>query len=522
MYRSYALGQYRTMYDNPIYRWRASIAVALSEMHKPPTHGYVAYRSISDYLNLHGLGLLDGEASPLPTAEELHTLIYDPTRLEDLIRAAAATPVDPALPSVPIVGNEKGEADFYFWSFSLFGIHLASLWKFYFVLLFFSTTIFFLTYFRSQLCLLLLLVYLVGHYALVGLASAPWVQTVHNSRFFPVLALLPALHLLLLLLTRMRFSRLNAACALAQTVLLFFLVFCRFQAIWQPVAIIVVGVLMAPWHSIWTAFRQQRRLSEPLARTIVAVWPAAFVAAGLAGLILYQNFALNHDAYKTETKTHTFWEPMFSGTVGADPELCKLYCGGEEPYSDNLGYVAVLNYLRHYDNAKPDIAYVFDGQIQIDAMKDMGVYDNLLRHIFFDMLKQHPLLVLRSMFFEKLDDQVDILYHARILHYTGNSITGLLAVAIGFLILTTGFPSFQRTHVAAAARCGAILAVFSLTTTEIIPDVLIFDTVMFFTMVAVLLIALTVIFASRVVILGAKDRLMRGSPDRSINRLSSQ
>ena len=67
VYRSYSLGQYRTMYDNPIIRWRDSIAVALSELRAPPLPGYVAYRSISDYLNQHGLALMEGEASPLPS-----------------------------------------------------------------------------------------------------------------------------------------------------------------------------------------------------------------------------------------------------------------------------------------------------------------------------------------------------------------------------------------------------------------------------------------------------------------------
>src|SRR6185437_2293213 len=77
MYRSYALGQYRTMYDNPIYRWRESVAVALSKLHDPPLSGYVAYRSIRDYLTAHGLALMPGEAEPLPSPAEREKLIYD-------------------------------------------------------------------------------------------------------------------------------------------------------------------------------------------------------------------------------------------------------------------------------------------------------------------------------------------------------------------------------------------------------------------------------------------------------------
>src|SRR5665213_2222866 len=54
---SYFLGQYRTMYDNPVYRWRESMVIALSELQTVPSRGYVGYRSIKNYLALHGLGL---------------------------------------------------------------------------------------------------------------------------------------------------------------------------------------------------------------------------------------------------------------------------------------------------------------------------------------------------------------------------------------------------------------------------------------------------------------------------------
>src|ERR1700686_4038565 len=66
MARSYSSGQYGTMYDNPIYRWRISLAVALSQLHDPALSGYVAYGSIVNYLNRGGLALMPGEADPLP------------------------------------------------------------------------------------------------------------------------------------------------------------------------------------------------------------------------------------------------------------------------------------------------------------------------------------------------------------------------------------------------------------------------------------------------------------------------
>src|ERR1700722_13764766 len=78
MARSYSLGQYGKMYDNPIYRWRISAAVALSQLRNPPLPGYVAYGSIVDYLNHGGLALMQGEADPMPRLAAVVALIRDP------------------------------------------------------------------------------------------------------------------------------------------------------------------------------------------------------------------------------------------------------------------------------------------------------------------------------------------------------------------------------------------------------------------------------------------------------------
>jgi hypothetical protein len=54
MLRTYSLGQHQRMYDNPVFRWRESLAIALSRMQTPPLQGYLAYGSIRDYLAMHG------------------------------------------------------------------------------------------------------------------------------------------------------------------------------------------------------------------------------------------------------------------------------------------------------------------------------------------------------------------------------------------------------------------------------------------------------------------------------------
>src|SRR5262245_23818386 len=151
--RSYSLGQHERMYDNPVYRWRESLAIALSRMQEPPLHGYLAYRSIRNYLAENGLALMVGEAKTISTAEGRAALVRDTARMNGLLQEAARVPIDPALPPVILTGNELGLVDFYYWAFRIFGLNLNSLVLFYYSILFVSVAVFALTFRRSPFCI---------------------------------------------------------------------------------------------------------------------------------------------------------------------------------------------------------------------------------------------------------------------------------------------------------------------------------------------------------------------------------
>jgi hypothetical protein len=248
MWLSYSFGHARMMYDNPIYRWRESVAIALSRMHHPPATGYLAYGSIEKYLLEHGLALMDGEATPKPSWQEVKGLIYNPDRIEGLFREASNVVVDLSLPPVRIEGNELGLVDYYYWAFKLFGINLVSLWLLYFIILSISILMFVLTFRGYRFCMLMLLFYLIGHIFMLGYAKYGGIQTVHNSRFFPVLALLPTMHLLLLIVLRERPTPAAVVMAAGQTFILCFIIYCRIQTTWQALMIVAAGLLAIPYR----------------------------------------------------------------------------------------------------------------------------------------------------------------------------------------------------------------------------------------------------------------------------------
>src|SRR5262249_13601244 len=164
---SYSAGQHRTMYEHPIYRWRESLAVALSRMRPEPLAGYLAYRSIHDYLVRHGLALMEGEADPLPTREEMKALVRDGARMNVLIEEASRVPIDPDLQPVAPQGIELGLADFYYWAFAMFGLDIGSFVLLYYSLLLIAVLMYFLSFRRSPFAILLLMFFLLIHYQMV-------------------------------------------------------------------------------------------------------------------------------------------------------------------------------------------------------------------------------------------------------------------------------------------------------------------------------------------------------------------
>jgi hypothetical protein len=487
MYYSYSLGQYRTMYDNPILRWRNSIAVALSKLHNPPLSGYVAYRSISDYLNQHGLALMEGEATPMPSYEAVRNLIYDPDRLEKLFQQASTVPINYSLLPVAIPGSEKGQAAFYYWAFRLFGIHLQSLWYFYFLLLVLSSIAFFAQFHRSSSCMLILMIYLIGHLYMINVASEnSHFQTVHNSRFLPVLAVLPSLHLVLLAWSRARINFTSIFLATGQTFLLFFVIFSRLEAAWQPVAVIASCLILLPFRAVTLKSLHLRSIAPTVVVIMTTAWPAALVAAGSLGLFVYQHTALDRTAYATETRTHTFWDPLVVGTISASPELTSLYSMGQPSYSDTMGYFLARKYIMDRNETASPIALVQDGKVVgTFAMHNMGAYDSVMRKVFFQIMSEHPWLVLRSVLYDKPRVQLKIVLSDRAILQSWKiyGFCTLLAIAAGMLILIFPVsPSGQSRAFLKLFLLVSVSGLLSLSATFIYPSTEMADTIQFWIM----------------------------------------
>jgi hypothetical protein len=355
----------------------------------------------------------------------------------------------------------------------------------------------------------------------VNYATMPQIQVIHNSRFFPVLSLLPAMHLLLLLLRREPATWANVLFALIQASILLFVMFCRGQALWQVLAVLASVVLIVRFRDVRTfvqltrqnlkiAIKQVklRRLARkglkipamppttacaaPWSSMIRAatrdIWPALVVLCGLLGLWWYAAVAPDSRFYRAESGSHFFWHTFYIGLISADPELTSLYGMGEEPYTDTMGYMAALQDLRGRNEATSEVADVADGVININFLKNSSAYESIMRRLFLQVVFEKPWATLRSFLLGKPIDQYDILTHVPPL-WEARLYVEVLALAFGASLLAlfagAGIPSHKRLLQAAVVLI--LSAGSSLITTFIVPTALIPDVIVFYLILGLLL-----------------------------------
>jgi hypothetical protein len=437
---AYQLGFQSKMYASPIYRWRESLVIALSRMQPQPLHGYVGYGSILSYFTQHGLALIGGEAYPLPTQAQRAALVADGARMNRLMREASEVAIDPKLAPVILQGNELGLVDYTYWAFKLYGISINALVLFYFTLLFVSVALFFVTFRRSRFCLLLLMLYLAAHYFALDYAQTRAIIAIQNSRFFPVLALLPALYLLLLVVTRALPTLAVTAMAVVQTFILMFMVFCRTQTYWEILAIVLVAIVVTGLRPLRQAIFRVSRWPSAIGKSVYEAWPAALAVAGVILLLGYSGLAPDK-AYSAESKAHLFWHDFFSSTVSADPTLYAIYGYNLPEFSDDMSYVAATRDLRGRNDGTSPIAEVVDGVLDIDIWKSNGAYDAQMRQLYFRVVREHPWLVLRSFVIGKPQAQIRFFrITPELWNWRSYVIPFFLAVAATVLALAFGAP----------------------------------------------------------------------------------
>lgn len=388
------LGEDQIAYS-PIYRFRQSLAVAISRLHDPPAARYLAYKSVVDALSEGGLAIFDTDPGQHLDAAGQEAMLNDGPRLDRAITQAREVTVDPGLQPQIIQANELGLADYMYWSFRLFGSSIASLYYFFFLIAGVSGLIY-VWQFRDSPFLLFTVVIFFAALWLLENYSHDWgleLNTIHNSRLFSGLSLLPALHVLFVLWRRRLPNAYTITAVLVQSVIFAFLLSCRTEVGWQLMMVAAAGCALA----LWPVWRSRPNGGHGLTR-LTALWSAAaflLITVAYTGAI-----SLRADPrYAREPEAHVFWHEALRGIFMATPRLRLEYVGDNpDPNRDNQIYDAVIRDLNRRNDASSAIVQRLpNGRLTINPMLGWSDYDRLVRSLTLRIILHHPLAVLGGL-----------------------------------------------------------------------------------------------------------------------------
>ena len=469
LFHGLSLGQDRIGY-HPLYRFRQSLAVAISRLHDPPAGAYLAYGSVLNVLTENGFAIFDGEPGQQLDPRGWEALLDDGPRLDRMIREAKDVAIDPGAPPEIIRANELGLADYMYFSFRLFGDKISSFYYFFFFLVAVSCLFYVLQFRDSPFLLFLLVIFLGELYFLENYACSYGVElnTVSNSRLFSGLSLVPALHVLLLLWQRRPPGAFTLAAVIVQSAIFAFLLSCRTELAWQAAMIAAVACGIALSVLPRRKDRKRRRLIDRLS----PLWPAAIFLAVVSTYSAAVSLRADQ-RYAMEPKAHIVWHEFMIGLLGSSMELRREYLGDAPPGGDDSEvYTAVIRDLNaRNDSSAPIVRRLGDGQLTIDLMRGWAEYDRLVRSLVLRIIRDHPLAVLETAP-AKVREQI-AWYDNPVRHSMGwsNLLVPIILIAAGALIcMAAGGLTIGAAMAGSAAGAIAIVLLFAAVTPMIEPS----------------------------------------------------
>ena len=254
-YQNISLGlQFRqdSELQNPPYRVRQSLVIALSRFHDENPGGYVGLHDIERLFARNGLAIISDEGfTQMTPYKKLMDNFRDPVLLDRVFQEAATIPIEDPTKEAYLRGNEKGLSDFYYLAFMLFGLKVSSFFYFYYTLLGISLALSFITFRRYPLVIAGFCFYLMGHYLIVNFLGHwgeplkhPQYHAVHGNRFFGITSVVCLLYFFSALVLRLRRTPFTIAATVFQAGMLLFLIWGRSSAVWG--LFIVLAVAMPP------------------------------------------------------------------------------------------------------------------------------------------------------------------------------------------------------------------------------------------------------------------------------------
>lgn len=385
-----------------------AIAITLSDNVYHLNAGYVGYRTVLDKLTqvwYRGGSVHDETFYENNKNKEL---------MDEAIRTAASLgPQQPGFVGdrslITMIYSDLGIIDFDKLAFRLFGLRIESFYYMFFLLLTVSALAWLVTFWSDMLAKIVLLCALFAFFVELQtpIFSTPHMPTFPGMRHGSTLALIPALHFALLLVSRRKISVLAVLAAAVQLAILLLAIATRGSATWTLFFIPAVAIGLA--YLDWRGNAQTVRRWSNVARTALQ-WPVLLLFLGVFVYGQYVKASL-HPVYFTDDVVpyHPIWhtayagilQAEFSGLPGFVPPTSKVpEVVAKIGNLDIAGYVAAAEYLRdsHFipppaDLVKGDLPPSFISP-WTGTLK-FKFNDDIMRRVVLQTWAAHPLLSLR-------------------------------------------------------------------------------------------------------------------------------
>jgi hypothetical protein len=394
-------------------------AVLSSQVHGLVGHPYDGYGTVKESLERSGM-----DPVKLAHGEMSLSTFRNRGALDSMLRAAAsADTCGSNLVFNP--NNDQGMVDYIRGAFALFGINVASLYNFFFVLLAASITLYLLSFWQDSRACVLLFALLCAVYTFMP----SWIYhnnaliSVANQRFLSLLGIIPLLHVLLLIARRGgAMQTVDIATTIGQATLVAFAYAIRSSAEWMYLAVMSLTVFYLARPVFLAARRRQFSSINTVdtQRAAVAMLFAATVLTIGTFRMLYLTSPCG-EALNAHPVWHTLyyslqWGPrwgsklaLFTGLgehrdwpnpVPAIDDATKT--------GDEMVYQAVKEYVQRHHlpyQTEPSIFYTTPESLRVTSealpLGSWATYERVVRDMFLEFARDNPRYVLENFLIVK-------------------------------------------------------------------------------------------------------------------------
>lgn len=322
----------------------------------------------------------------------------DPAFIDATVARVAAKPKPAPECPQPIAWDDLGFSDYVGLSFRLFGYHISGLYKLFFILVLLSSLVCVLAGRDLPSLRLIPPVFAMALY--LTLRSGIFTDhigglyTVANPRFLSVLALVPALHLVLLLLHRRAPDRFQVTLAALQAGMIVFACHIRASSWWAPIAITGCWAAVTLARDARKLLRRSDECTDKRRLLIEQGWPAALLIAALLLFKVYVGLTL-HPAYKTggAVGAHAFWHSVVY-SYQYHPDMLKVFPEwGKTKYTaggDELPFAAATAYMNSLSEEDRHNAY---GETGPDTP---AKWEKVFRTVALHIVLTHPVFTMET------------------------------------------------------------------------------------------------------------------------------